>query len=85
MEASDELQAFLTKATQDGVWGRLLDRGAAWSIMRQAGVLPEDAPPLGEQIDIDRAIDRIGAESQLLVRGDMAEAQRILHTTPKAL
>lgn len=55
METSDELQAFLTKATQDGVWGRLLDRGAAWSIMRQAGVLPEDAPPLGEQIDIDLA------------------------------
>ncbi|MDA7418076.1 DEAD/DEAH box helicase [Xenophilus arseniciresistens] len=55
METSDELQVFLTKATQDGVWGRLLDRGAAWSIMRQAGVLPEDAPPLGEQIDIDLA------------------------------
>ncbi len=55
METSDELQAFLTKATQDGVWGRLLDRGAAWSIMRQAGVLPEDAPPLGEQIDVDLA------------------------------
>jgi hypothetical protein len=55
LETSDELQAFLTKATQDGVWGRLLDRGAAWSIMRQAGVLPEDAPPLGEQIDVDLA------------------------------
>ena len=55
METSDELQAFLIKATQDGVWGRLLDRGAAWSIMRQAGVLPEDAPPLGEQIDVDLA------------------------------
>lgn len=55
METSDELQAFLTKATQDGVWARLLDRGAAWSIMRQAGVLPQDAPPLGEQIDIDLA------------------------------
>jgi hypothetical protein len=55
LETSDELQAFLTKATQEGVWGRLLDRGAAWSIMRQAGVLPEDAPPLGEQIDIDLA------------------------------
>ncbi|MFC7409942.1 DEAD/DEAH box helicase [Hydrogenophaga atypica] len=55
METSDELQAFLARATQDGVWGRLLDRGAAWSIMRQAGVLPEDAPPLGEQIDIDLA------------------------------
>lgn len=55
METSDELQAFLIKATQDGVWGRLLDRGAAWSIMRQAGVLPEDAPPLGEQIEVDLA------------------------------
>ena len=55
METSDELQAFLTDATQDGVWGRLLDRGAAWSIMRHAGVLPEDAPPLGDDIDIDLA------------------------------
>jgi hypothetical protein len=33
----------------------LLDRGAAWSIMRQAGVLPEDAPPLGDDIEIDLA------------------------------
>ncbi|WP_291475375.1 DEAD/DEAH box helicase [Acidovorax sp.] len=55
METSDELQAFLNKATQDGAWGRLLDRGAAWSIMRQEGVLPDDAPALGEQIDIDLA------------------------------
>ena len=55
METIDELQAFLAKATQDGVWGRLLDRGAAWSIMRQAGVLPEDAPPLGDDIDVDLA------------------------------
>lgn len=55
METSDELRAFLANATQDGAWGRLLDRGAAWSIMRQAGVLPEDAPPLGDDIDIDLA------------------------------
>lgn len=55
METSDELQAYLANATRDGVWGRLLDRGAAWSIMRQAGVLPEDAPPLGDDIDIDLA------------------------------
>ena len=55
METSGELRAFLTSATQEGVWGRLLDRGAAWSIMRQAGVLPEDAPLLGEDIDIDLA------------------------------
>ncbi len=55
METSEELHDFLTSRTQDGVWGRLLDRGAAWSIMRQAGVLPEDAPPLGDDIEIDLA------------------------------
>jgi PTH1 family peptidyl-tRNA hydrolase len=42
-------------------------------------------PRQEEQIDIDRALDRIGAESQLILRGDMAEAQRLLHTTPKVL
>ena len=42
-------------------------------------------PRQEEQIDIDRAIDRVAAEAQLLVRGDMAEAQRLLHTTPKPL
>lgn len=42
-------------------------------------------PRQEEQIDIDRAIDRVAAEARVLVRGDMAEAQRLLHTTPKAL
>lgn len=42
-------------------------------------------PRQEEQIDIDRAIDRVAAEAPLLVRGDMAEAQRLLHTTPKPL
>jgi hypothetical protein len=28
-------EAFLDKARQDGVWGRLLDRGAAWSDFRR--------------------------------------------------
>ena len=42
-------------------------------------------PRQEEQIDIDRALDRIGAESQLILRGDMAEAQRLLHTTPQVL
>lgn len=42
-------------------------------------------PRLEEQIDIDRAIDRVKAEAVLLLRGDMAEAQRLLHTTPKQL
>ena len=55
METIDELQAFLADATQDGVWGRLLDRGAAWAIMREDGALPPDAPPLGELIDTDLA------------------------------
>ena len=53
METSDELRAFLEKATQQGVWGRLQDRGAAWSIMRREGVLPDDAPPLGDTIEVE--------------------------------
>lgn len=55
METTEELQEFLTNATRDGVWGRLLDRGAAWSIMRRAGQLPEDAPALGDDIAVDLA------------------------------
>lgn len=39
-------------------------------------------PRQDEQIDIDRAIDRVAAETITLVRGDMAEAQRLLHTAP---
>jgi hypothetical protein len=55
LETIDELQAFLADATQDGVWGRLLDRGAAWAIMRRDGELPDDTPPLGDTIDTDLA------------------------------
>lgn len=40
-------------------------------------------PRQEEQIDIDRAVDRIAAETPLLVRGDMSEAQRLLHTAPR--
>jgi peptidyl-tRNA hydrolase, PTH1 family len=40
-------------------------------------------PRQEEQIDIDRAIERIGRETITLVRGDMAEAQRLLHTAPR--
>ncbi|MEN9880130.1 MAG: peptidyl-tRNA hydrolase [Pseudomonadota bacterium] len=40
-------------------------------------------PRQDEQIEIDRAVDRVAAEAHLLVRGDMAEAQRLLHTVPK--
>lgn len=40
-------------------------------------------PRQDEQIDIDRSIDRVGAEAISLVRGDMTEVQRLLHTNPK--
>ena len=55
METLDELDAFLTTATADGFLGRLLYRGASWSLMREAGVLPEGSPPLGAAIDTDLA------------------------------
>lgn len=41
-------------------------------------------PRQEEQIDIDRAVGRVSAQTALLVRGEMAEAQRLLHTVPKA-
>lgn len=40
-------------------------------------------PRQDEQIDIDRSIDRVGADAISLVRGDMTEVQRLLHTNPK--
>jgi hypothetical protein len=47
LETIDELTAFLTTATVDGILGRLLYRGAAWSLMRAEVKLPPNAPPLG--------------------------------------
>ena len=55
METPDELTSFLATATVDGILGRLLYRGAAWSLMREAGVLPQPAPPLGATIETDLA------------------------------
>jgi hypothetical protein len=55
LETRDELTAFLTTATVDGILGRLLYRGAAWSLMREAGVLSQSAPPLGATIGTDLA------------------------------
>jgi hypothetical protein len=55
LETPDELIAFIVDATQDGVWGGLLKRGAAWSIIRREGVLPADAPALGRTIETDLA------------------------------
>jgi DEAD/DEAH box helicase len=67
LETPDELTAFLTAATADGIWGRLLYRGAAWSLMREAGVLPKNAPQLGETIETDLA-----EHGFALLRGAMA-------------
>lgn len=55
METTEELQTFLTQATMEGVQHRLLYRGAAWSLMRTDGVLPENAPPLGATIETNLA------------------------------
>lgn len=55
METIDELRAYAVIAAQDGAWGNLLNRGAAWSIMRRDGVLPPDAPRLGDTIETDLA------------------------------
>lgn len=67
METIDELTAFLTTATVDGILGRLLYRGAAWSLMREEGVLPQNAPPLGATIETDLA-----EHGFALLRGAMA-------------
>ena len=67
METIDELTAFLTDATVDGILGRLLYRGAAWSLMRENGVLPPNAPPLGATIETDLA-----EHGFALLRGAMA-------------
>lgn len=67
METPDELTAFLSAATVDGVLGRLLYRGAAWSLMREAGMLPQNAPALGATIETDLA-----EHGFALLRGAMA-------------
>jgi hypothetical protein len=55
LETIDELTEFLAGATVDGILGRLLYRGAAWSLMRKEGVLPANAPRLGATIETDLA------------------------------
>ena len=40
LETIDELTAFLAMATLDGMLGRLLYRGAAWSLMRRKAFCP---------------------------------------------
>jgi len=67
LETTEELSTFLTAATVDGILGRLLYRGAAWSLMREDGVLPQNAPPLGATIETDLA-----EHGFALLRGAMA-------------
>lgn len=55
METVEELQVLIDEVAADGARGRLLERGAAWSLFRQDGALPEDAPPLGDGIETDLA------------------------------
>lgn len=55
METPDELQAYLGEMIQPGLWGQLLARGSAWSLMRQDGVLPDGAPAFGPTIEADLA------------------------------
>ena len=67
METIDELTTFLEKATVDGNLGRLLYRGEAWSLMREDGVLPPNAPRFGSTIEPDLA-----EHGFALLRGAMA-------------
>lgn len=55
METIDELTEFLSDMVQPDLWGQLLARGSAWSLMRQGGVLPDGAPALGTTIETDLA------------------------------
>jgi hypothetical protein len=55
LETIEELQGFLAEATREGVWGQLLDRGTAWSIMRHDGRLSDEAPAFGTTIETDLA------------------------------
>lgn len=55
METIEELTEFIGAVTQGNVRGRLLDRGEARAIIRRDGILPDDAPALGDTLDTDLA------------------------------
>ena len=55
LETIDELGQFLAVATADGVRGRLLARGEARALIRKDGIVPPEAPQLGQTIDTDLA------------------------------
>lgn len=53
METIEEIRAFLEERVQPNIWGQLLARGGAWSLMRENGQLPEGAPQFGDTIETD--------------------------------
>lgn len=53
METTEELQAYLEEMVRPNIWGQLVARGSAWSLMRQNGVLPDGAPQFGRTIETD--------------------------------
>lgn len=55
METVEELVEFLQRALDGGARGRVLDAGEARSIVRQDGVLPDDAPTFLRTLDADLA------------------------------
>lgn len=55
METVEELVEFLQRALDRGARERVLDTGEAWSIVRQDGMLPDDAPAFRRTLDADLA------------------------------
>ncbi|MYB40577.1 DEAD/DEAH box helicase, partial [Candidatus Saccharibacteria bacterium] len=55
METIEELVEFLQHALDDHARGRVLDTGEAWSIIRQDGVIPDDAPVFRPTLSADLA------------------------------
>ena len=55
METVEELVDFLERALDGRARGRAVDTGEAWSIVRRAGELPDDAPEFRRTLDADLA------------------------------
>ncbi|MDE0330241.1 MAG: DEAD/DEAH box helicase [Nitrospinae bacterium] len=55
METIEELVNFLQNVLDSGARGRVVDTSEAWSIIRQEGTLPKDAPDFRLTLDADLA------------------------------
>ncbi len=75
METTEELQTFLTEMIAPGLWGQLIARGSAWSLMRQGGVLPAGAPAFGASIATDLAEHGFSVLRGALALREKGEAQ----------